>query len=239
MKAYHYKKLICGNATRDVLLDSLHAGTWYKGADEGFSIGQFDKKILGGCYIWRETIEIDTVDEDSLEDIKREIRRLQKAHFILSFGEAYVRVQKKAHFGILYDAFDRMKDVHLEFEAFQIDLEGMVFEIQSAYKKNQIAGIGIKDYLAREQMITDATFKPLEAMVGENVIEKFSDQIKSVKLQMALPDGPCPLTITRDGSVSLGDDAPDELLMFVRQMMPRFDVPDVETAEVVENRRKR
>lgn len=229
MKAYHFKKLICGNATRDVLLDSLHAGTWYKGADSGFSIGQFDKKILGGCYIWRETIQVSTVNEDTLEDMERAVRRLQKAHFILSFGEAYVRVEKKAHFGILFDALDTLKGVHLEFEAFQIDLEGMVFEIQSAWKRNDIESIGIKDYLAREQMITDATFRPLEAMVGEKVIEKFGDQIKSVKLQMKLPDGPCPLTVTRDGSVSLGDDAPDELLMFVRQIMPRFDVPEVET----------
>ncbi len=231
MKAYHFKKLICGNATRDVLLDSLHAGTWYKGADSGFSIGQYDKKILGGCYIWRETIQVDTIDEDTLEEIERPVRRLQKAHFILSFGKAYVRVEKKAHFGILYDALDALKGVHLEFEAFQIDLEGMVSEIQSAYKKNYITGIGIKDYLAREQMITDATFKPLEVDVGEKVIEKFSDQIKSVKLQMKLPDGPCPLTVTRDGSVSMGDDAPDDLLMFVRDIMPRFDVPDVEVAD--------
>lgn len=234
MKAYHFKKLICGNATRDVLLDFLHAGTWYKGADSGFSIGQFDKKILGGCYVWRETIAVETIDEDSLEVIEKGVRRLQKAHFILSFGESYVRVEKKAHFGILFDALDALKGVHLEFEDYQIDLEGMVSEIQRAWKKNRIESIGIKNYLARENMMTDATFKMLEP-TGEKIIEKFDDQVSSVKLLLKLPDGDCPLTVTRDGSIRTSDDAPDDVLMFVRQIMPHHDVPDVETVEVADD----
>lgn len=49
---------------------------------------------------------------------------------------------------------------------------------------------------------------------------------------LVMPDGRCSLTVTRRGDLRYSDNAPEELIRYARDCMPRFHEAEVETAEV-------
>lgn len=236
MKTHHHKQLIIEDFCRDALQACLgnpkDKRMWWKDADKGFSIGQCDNTKIRGKYIWKDTAQVDSIDPETLEPIKKDVKHLCAAPFELNFAKQHMRVDKKAHFEIVQIALETIENAQFGLVDYEINLPQMVFEIQGAWKKNRIETLGIQDYLARENMIADASFKILEDLDAEKLVEKFDDQLKSVKLVLALPDGKVQLTVTRDGQIRVSDDAPEEIIMFVRDVMPQFHEPAVETTNL-------
>jgi hypothetical protein len=75
-------------------------------------------------------------------------------------------------------------------------------------------------------------FKVLDVREGEKLCERFSDQLEGVTLSFKLPSGKCNLTVTKKGSLRFSDDAPQDLIDYARQQLPRFHEAEVETAEI-------
>ncbi|MCF6228753.1 MAG: hypothetical protein L3J82_08865, partial [Planctomycetes bacterium] len=153
--------------------------------------------------------------------------------FELDQKKGWVMVgQRRGDLEAIYEALESLPDVHSAFEDLNLNLKDLMFEIQGAYKKNTVKILRIKDYLARENMLGSASFKVLEEQDAEKLAEKFDDQLEAFTLQLKLPDGACNLTVTRKGSVRASDDMPDEVLMFVKDLLPQFHEAEVETTEV-------
>lgn len=235
MQTFHYKRLIAGDLAKRLMVEGVKAAGWFgKGCKRGFSIHTADEREIMGAFAWRETVVIPTLDEESLEDRDTTKDVLKKTVFRVLFSKGLIRADSRANLGVLYDIFDEMPGVAIAFEELNLNLEDYTFEVQSAYKRNEIDGVKIRDYLSRDHMLASPTFKILEPVESEKIVEKYSDQLESVKLKFKLPDGVVTATITRKGTLRISDDAPDEMVMFMVDLMPRFDEHEVETAEVVD-----
>ncbi len=244
MRAFHYKLLVCGQPSFRVIRDTLPQLAYEPGMERGFLLANENtQNRVKGRYIYTKIGKVVKIDADSLEPKEEPTESLAECRFELDQQKGLVAVeQRRGELNALYEAIDAVPDVHAAFEDLNLNLSELLFEVQGAYKKNTIKSLRIKDYLAREHMLTSATFKVIEPTEGEKLAERFSDQMEAFTLTLKLPDGACALTVTRNGSVRTSDDAPDELLLFVKDLLPRFHEAEVETAEVVDPvaaRRKR
>ena len=244
MRAFHFKILVCGQPSFRVLRDTLPQVAYEPGAERGFLLAKENtQNRLRGRYIYTRVSKLVSIDADSLEPREEPTESLAECRFELDQQKGLVSVeQRRGELNSLYEAVDSIPDVHAAFEDLNLNLSHLLFEVQGAYRKNTIKSLRIKDYLAREHMLTSATFKVIEPTEGEKLAERFSDQLEAFTLNLKLPDGACALTVTRKGTVRASDDAPDELLLFVKDLLPRFHEAEVETAEVVDPvaaRRKR
>lgn len=236
MRALHFKLLVCGQPSFRVIRDTLPQLAYEPGMERGFVISkESTQNRVKGRYIYTKVGKVVSIDADSLEPKEEPTESLAECRFELDQQKGLASVeQRRGELNALYEALDAIPNVHAAFEELNLNLAELLYEVQSAYKKNTIKAIRIKDYLAREQMLTSATFKVLEPSDGEKLVERFSDQMEAFTLTLKLPDGACALTVTKKGSVRAGDDAPDELLLFVKDLLPRFHEAEVETVEVAD-----
>lgn len=236
MRALHFKLLVCGQPSFRVIRDTLPQLAYEPGMERGFVISkESTQNKVKGRYIYTKVGKVVSIDADSLEPKEEPTESLAEGRFELDQQKGLVSVeQRRGELNALYEALDALPDAHVAFEELNLNLAELLYEVQGAYKKNSIKSIRIKDYLAREHMLTSATFKVLEPSDGEKLVERFSDQIEAFTLTLKLPDGACALTVTKRGSVRAGDDAPDELLLFVKDLLPRFHEAEVETVEVAD-----
>lgn len=236
MRALHYKFMVCGQPSFRSIRDTLPQLAYEPGMQRGFLLSkESNQNRLKGRYIYTKINKLVRIDADSLEPVEEAAETLAECRFELDQQKGLVMVeQRRGELNALYEAIDSIPDVTCEFEELNLNLVDLMFEVQGAYKKNTIKSLRIHDYLAREHMMTNASFKILEPQDGEKIAEKFADQLDAFTLTLKLPDGACALTVTRKGSVRASDDAPDELLLFVKDLLPRFHEAEVETAEVVD-----
>jgi hypothetical protein len=244
MRAFHFKLLVCGQPSFRVVRDTLPQLAYEPGMERGFLLANENTpNRIRGRYIYTKIGKVVKIDAESLEPKEEPTESLAECRFDLDKQKGLVYVEpRRGEINALYEELDAVPDGHAAFEDMNLNLSELLFEVQGAYKKNTIKSLRIKDYLAREHMLTSATFKVIEPTEGEKLAERFSDQMDAFTLTLKLPDGACALTVTRNGSVRLSDDAPDELLLFVKDLLPRFHEAEVETAEVVDPvaaRRKR
>jgi hypothetical protein len=236
MLAQHYKLFVCSqNSFRDIRT-TLPELAYEPGMERGFVLAkESNLNRVNGRYIYTKFSKQVGIDAESLEPKEESVESLTECRFEIDQQKGLVYVeQRRGELNALYDALDAMPNAHVTFEELNLNLCELMFEIQGAYKKNTIKALRIKDYLARENMLASATFKVIEPTEGEKLAERFSDQLEAFTLQLKLPDGAISLTVTRKGSVRASDDAPDELLMFVKDLLPRFHEAEVETAQVVD-----
>lgn len=236
MRALHYKLLVSGQPSFRTIRDTLPQISYEPGNERGFLLAkESNQNRVKGRYIYTRVGKTVTIDRESLEPKEEPVESLAECRFELDQQKGLASVeQRRGELNALYEALDSIPDVHVAFEDLNLNLAELLAEVQGAYKKNTIKSLRIKDYLAREHMLTSATFKVIEAADGEKIAERFSDQLDAFTLTLKLPDGACALTVTRNGSVRASDDAPDELLLFVKDLLPRFHEAEVETAEIVD-----
>jgi len=244
MLALHYKILVCGQNSFRTVRDTLPELSYEPGMERGFLLSkESNQNRVKGRYIYTKFGKQVSIDAQSLEPKEETTESLVECRFELDQQKGLACVeQRRGELNALFEALDAMPNTHVVFEELNLNLCELMFEIQGAYKKNTIKALRIKEYLARENMLTNATFKVLEPTEGEKLAERFSDQLEAFTLQLKLPDGAVALTVTRKGSVRASDDAPDELLMFVKDLLPRFHEAEVETTQAVDPiaaRRKR
>lgn len=236
MRTFHYKMMVAGQPSFRVMKSTLPQLEYQPGMQRGFLMSaESNQNRLKGKYIYTKIGKLVKIDPDSLEPVEEAIETLAMAHFEINQQKGLVSVeQRRGELNALFEALDAIPDANVSFEELNLNLLDLIFEVQGAYKKNSIKTVRIRDYLAREDMLTNATFKILAPQDGERIMEKFSDQLEAVTLTLKLPDGACSLTITRKGTVKASDDIPDELLLYVKDLLPRFHEAEVETAEVVD-----
>jgi hypothetical protein len=236
MRALHYKLLVCGQPSFRVIRDTLPQLAYEAGMERGFLLAkESTQNRVKGRYIYTKVGKVVSIDADSLEPKEEPVESLVECRFELDQQKGLASVeQRRGELNALYEALDAIPDAHVAFEELNLNLAELMFEVQGAYKKNSVKSLRIKDYLAREHMLTSATFKVLEPTEGEKLVERFSDQIEAFTLTLKLPDGKCDLTVTKKGSVRASDDAPDELLLFVKDLLPRFHEAEVETVELAD-----
>lgn len=237
MQVRHYKLLIAGQPSFRTVRDMLPSLTWQPGRERGFLLKEKEsnQNRVKGDYIYTKFSKVVSLDEETLEQKEEQVEELTMARFEIDQKKGLVMCEKRrGELNALFEALDSIPEAHVSFEELNLNLLDMIFEIQSAYKKNEIKSVKIRDYLAREHMIANATFKIIAPQDGERILEKFSDQLDAVTLVLKMPDGAVNLTVTRKGTVRCSDDAPDELLLFVKDLLPRFHEAEVETAEVVD-----
>jgi hypothetical protein len=236
MLAHHYKLLVCSQIGFRLIRETLPQLAYEAGMERGFLMSkESTQNKAKGRYIYTKVGKQVSIDAETLEPKEETVESLAECRFELDQQKGLVSVmQRRGELNALYEALDAMPQVSVSFEDLNLNLPELLFEIQGAYKKNSLKSIRIKEYLARENMLTSATFKILEPTEGEKLVERFSDQLEAFTLQLKLPDGAISLTVTRNGSVRASDDAPDELLLFVKDLLPRFHEAEVETTAVVD-----
>ncbi|MDC1143094.1 hypothetical protein OAU50_08380 [Planctomycetota bacterium] len=234
MRALHYKILVCGGSSFRSVNETLPQLSYEAGMERGFLVApESNVNRIKARYIYTKYGKNVGLDPDSLEQVEEQTESLAEARFELDQKKGLVMVeQRRGDLESLYEALESMPDVHTAFEDLNLNLKDLMFEIQGAYKKNTVKALRIKDYLARENMLASASFKVLEAQDAEKIVEKFDDQLEAFTLQLKLPDGACNLTVTRKGSVRASDDIPDEVLMFVKDLLPQYHEAEVETTEI-------
>lgn len=236
MQALHYKIMVCGQPSFRAIRDTLPQLKYEPGMQRGFLLSEdSNQNRVGGRYIYTKFGKETKIDPETLEQTEEQTEELADCSFEMNQQKGLVMVlQRRGELNALYEAVDSIPDAHVAFEELNLNLLELMFEVQGAYKKNEIKTLRIRDYLAREHMLANASFKILEPTEGEKIAEKFSDQLDAFTLVLKMPDGAVNLTVTRKGSVRVSDDAPDELIMFVKDLLPRFHEAEVETAEVVD-----
>lgn len=236
MKTFHYKLMVIGAPSWRVLCEALPTLAFEEGMQRGFVISpDGTKNRVSGRYIYTRIGKITEVDPKTAEHRDRALEHLDDVSFEMDFQKGLVCVLgARGGLKALYEAVDTVPDCNLEYEEINLNLLELMQEVQSAYKKNAIKSLRINDYLARENMLANASFKILEVQDGERIAEKFSDQLDSFTLTLKLPDGAASLTVKRKGTVTCSEDMPDDVLSFVKDLLPRFHESEVETAEVVD-----
>ena len=236
MRTFHYKLMVAGQLSFRLIKSTLPDLEYQPGAQRGFLMSkETSQNRVKGKYIYTKIGKSVSIDPESLEPVENAIETLAMAHFELDQQKGLVRVeQRRGELNALYEALDAIPEAQVEFEELNLNLYEMAEEIAKNYKKNEVKTIRIKDYLARENMLANTTFKMLDPQDSWRIMEKFSDQLDAVTFTLKLPDGACSLKITRKGSVSASDDTPDELLLYVKDLIPSFHESEVETAEVVD-----
>lgn len=236
MRAMHYKLLMAGQPTFRVIRETLPQVAYEPGAERGFVLADDStQNRVKGRYIYTRVSKHSSIDRETLQQKEEPVESLAECRFELDQQKGLAGVeQRRGELNALFEALDAIPEVHVAFEDLNLNLADLLAEVQGAYKKNTIKSLRIKDYLAREHMLTSATFKVIEPSEGEKLAERFRDQLEAFTLSLKLPDGACALTVTRTGSVRASDDAPEELLLFIKDLLPRFHEAEVETAEVHE-----
>ena len=235
MISRHYKLFVAGQSSFRAIRDTLPELEYEAGMKRGFRIHQEStQNRVKGRYIFTKISKQVGIDPESLEPLEETTESLAECRFEVDQQKGLVCVHdRRGDLAPLYEALDSIPGAHFEFEEMNLNLPDVLFELQSAFKKNVVKSLRIRDYLAREQMLASASFKILEPQDAEKIVEKFADQLDAFTLTLKLPDGACNLTVTRRGSVRASDDAPDDLLLFVKDLLPRFHEAEVETKEVV------
>lgn len=230
-----HKLMVIGGPSWSALIDALPQLTWNKGALRGFVLHTCDSKRVIGGYAWRKKIELETHDEETLQPTVTHKRVVAKTAFALDFQKGLIWADSVAGMNALHEAMDEIPNVNVEFEQLNLNLAEMLEELQGAYKKQIVTGLKINDYLDSKQDLTASPmFKLLDPANEWKVIDKFKGQLGAIRSTIKLPDGASSLTIRRTGAVSYGEHIPEELMMFVRDILPRFHESEVETAEVVD-----
>jgi len=244
MRTLHYKAMNCGQGSFRAIRDAIPQLGYEAGMQRGFLLSK-DSTVnrVRGRYIYTKLGKIVKIDPETLQPKEEATESLAECQFELDQQKGLAMVeQRRGELNALHEAVDSIPDSQVEFEDLNLNLLQLMFEVQGAYKKNEVKTLRIRDYLARENMLANASFKILDREGAEKIAEKFSDQLDAFTLTLKLPDGACALTVTRKGTVRASDDTPDELLLFVKDLLPRFHEAEVETAEVVDPvaaRRKR
>lgn len=245
MLSNHYKLLVCGQPSFRAMHELLPQLAFAPGMERGFKLSDETTNVnrVRGRYLFTRQSKLVSIDPSTLDPKEETVESLVECRFELDQRKGLVGVEgRRGDLTPLFEALDAMPGVHVDFEELNINLTQYMFELQSAFKKNEVKALRIRDYLAREQMLTSASFKLLDKQDAEKLAEKFSDQLDAISLQLKLPDGACNITVTRKGSIRASDDAPDELLVFAKEILPRFHEAEVETTAAVDPvaaRRKR
>ncbi|MHC4840225.1 MAG: hypothetical protein ACYTDT_04580 [Planctomycetota bacterium] len=234
MRALHYKILVCGGSSFRSINETLPELSYEAGMERGFLVSpETNSNRIKARYVYTKYGKQVSLDPDSLEQVEEQTESLAEARFELDQKKGLVMVeQRRGELESVYEALESMPEVHTAFEDLNLNLKDLMFEIQGAYKKNTVKSLRIKDYLARENMLASASFKVLEPQDAEKIAEKFDDQLEAFTLTLKLPDGACALTVTRKGSVRASDDIPDEVLMYVKDLLPQYHEAEVETTEI-------
>ncbi len=236
MRTTHYKLLMIGGKAWERLKVELPKMPWSDELGYGFILrADNTANRVRGTLVYRRMQNVKDLDVENMTPKDQAVQAHAEVRFELDFQKALVSVEgPRGGLAVLYEHIDSIPFCQVAFEDLDLNLRDLLFEVQGAYRKNMVKSLRIRNYLAREHMLATAGFKIVEASEAEKIAEKFSDQLEAFTLSLKLPDGACKLTVTRRGSVSASDDAPDELLLFVKDLLPRFDEPEVETAEVVD-----
>jgi hypothetical protein len=244
MRSFHYKLMVCGQPSFRSVRDNLPQLAYEAGMQRGFLLEK-DSSVnrVAGRYVYTKVGKTVTLDAATLQPKETPTETLAECRFELDQQKGLVMAQqRRGELNALHEALDSMPEVSVEFEDLNLNLTALMFDLQRAYKKNEVKSLRIKDYLARENMLASATFKLVEPQEAEKLAERFSDQLQAFTLTLKLPDGACAVTVTRNGSVRASDDTPDDVLRFVKDLLPAHHEAEVETTEVrdpVAARRKR
>jgi hypothetical protein len=244
MRAFHYKILVCGQQSFRTIHETMPQLAWEAGQQRGFLLDKDNTAHrIAGRYIYVKAGKQNVLDPDTLQTKESPTESLCECRFEIDQQKALVMAQaRRGELVPLFEALDSMPSVSIDFNDLNLNLTAMLFDLQRAYKKNDVKSLRIKDYLARENMLASATFKLIEPQQAEKLAERFADQLQAFTLSLKLPEGACAITVTKNGSVRASDDAPEDLLRYVKDLLPAHHEAEVETTEVrnpVAARRKR
>lgn len=234
MRVYHYRLLICGEKSFATLRQALAQLVYEPGNQRGF-IPALDAGFsrLAGRMVYTRLGKRVALDAKTLEPTEALVETLADLRFELDRLKGLAMVERRrGDFSVLYEALDAIPDVQVTLEDLNLNLQALLEDLQGAYKKNTVKTLRIQDYLARENMLATASFKILEEPDADKIAEKFNDQLAAFTLGLKLPDGAASITVTRNGTVRVSDGMPDDVLAFVKDLLPRFHEAEVETAEV-------
>lgn len=236
VKSEHYKLLIVSGDGFKRLREELVKYEWSEELGYGFKITENDTNRVRGTCVYRAPKKLKDFDPEKGWE-ERYITVRSTFAFELNQTKGLVMVQgRRGDLGVLFGLLDAIPLLHIVFDELRLNLHDLMYEVQRAYKRNKVYAFKIADYLARENMLASASFKVLDEHDGEKIADKFSDQLDAFVLKLKLPDGPVSLRVSRKGSVSASDDTPDELMLFVRELIPRFHEAEVETVVAVKPR---
>ena len=191
MRALHYKLMICGQPSFRAVRDTLPTLEYEPGMQRGFLLSaESTQNRLKGRYIYTKLGKLAQIDPESLEITETTTESLAECRFELDQQKGLAAVeQRRGELIALHEAVDAIPGANVEFEDLNLNLRDLMFEVQGAYKKNVIKSLRIHDYLARENMLANASFKIIEPQDGEKIAEKFADQLDAFTLTLKLPDG--------------------------------------------------
>ncbi len=233
MRSFHFKALVSSGDSFKAMRRAMEELNYEARMERGFILGENAPSRALGKYYYVKTSKQKAIDRKTLKPIEEKVESLAECKFDLDLQHGLVSVEeRRGELNSLFEALDSLPDVSVEFGDLNINLKDYVFELQHAYNKNEIRTMRIKEYLARENMTCTGGFKVLDVREGEKLCEKFSGQLEGVTLSFKLPSGKCNLTVTKKGSLRFSDDAPQDLIDYARQQLPRFHEAEVETAEI-------
>lgn len=234
MRTTNYQIMVCGGSSFRSINETLEKLEYEAPMERGFLIApESNVNRIKGRFVHTIYGRTTSLDPDSLEEVSEQVESLAEVRFELDQKKGLVSVEgPRSGLGIVWEALETIPDVHTAFEDLRLNLKDLLFELQGAYKKHTVKSLKIRDYLAREHMLTSGSFKVLEPQDAEKIVEKYADQLDAFTLGLKLPDGAVAITVTRKGVVRASDDTPDEVLMFIKDLLPQFHEAEVETTEI-------
>ncbi len=233
MRSFHFKVLVSSGDSFKAMRDAMAQLNYEARMERGFILGENAPSRALGKYYYVKTNKTKSIDRKTLKPIEEKVESLAECKFDLDLKHGLVSVEeRRGELNALFEALDAMPDVGVEFADLNVNLKDYVFELQHAFNKNEVRALRIKEYLARENMTCTGGFKVLDVREGEKLCEKFADQLEGITLSFKLPSGKCNFTVTKRGSLRFSDDAPQELIDYAREQLPRFHEAEVETAEI-------
>lgn len=229
----HFKILACSGESFAAMRKAMKELNYQPKMERGFVVTKDDTSFIEGRYIYMKSARLKQLNRETLVPIEPVNETLQEVRFTLDLKHGLASVQgPRGGFNVLFEALDSLPDVGVEFSDLNLNLKEYVSELQQAFNKNEIRALKLSDYITKENMLARATFKVLDVRDGESLTEKFQDQLAAVKLDFKLPTGKCNVSVSRRGTVSMSDDAPQEIIDYAREQLPRFHEAEIETVGV-------
>lgn len=231
MNTFIYKRIEIDYASRLELQDALPKLGWAKGMREGWVVGVNDDKQLRGRWVYKDRVEWDYYDEDSLEKLSRTFERRMCAPFAVDYERSILRVESAADAKRIVEALERVRGVRVFVEDLEIDMWGLHDAFTRKYAKSHLDALGLNDVIHEKVLMTNANFKLLDQADRQKAIKRHKDRIKQLHFVVnETPKGgvPCvfPVKLTRGGKVSYDEDAPPQTLSVLEDMVMAFHVPE-------------
>jgi hypothetical protein len=232
----HYRQIVTADSGSQKFQQAIKSAPHKYDAKKGvgFLMSQLQSlKGFSARLIYPKTIKAKKVDPDDLTsfDFLSEEWQVNFATDIeFDFARKMAMVTgSRSGFKVFEDKIADIETVGLHFADLEIDVVGLLYQLQTQYKSTSVQSLAVKGYVDPNAYKANANFKAdLKAAQTDDFIAKNSSKIHTVQVQVMQPTETYSIKFNKKGSVTFsakGKDGvwPDYLYGYMADLLKHFN----------------